>query len=221
MNEHEARQAPTADARRAAPAERAPDPDPAMAMSDPADARLLRLLAPIHGRAQQSARRLARSNADGDDLFQEAVLRALARIGDLRDEAKFPAWFYSVLISVHRARCRIAFWRRFLPLPLREPVREPPPPGAVEDRRSGALRMASALQALPPEQREAVVLFEVDGFSIEEIAAMQASSVTAVKTRLVRGRQRLRRRYEELMAAEAAESGAGPSLPRTKEVSHV
>jgi RNA polymerase sigma-70 factor (ECF subfamily) len=190
---------------------------------------LVRLLEPIHARAQQSARRLARCNADGDDLFQEAVLRALARISDLRDEAKFSSWFYSVLLSVHRARCRISFWRRFLPLPLPMqldgPPHDPPLPGALEDRRAGALRMQSALQALPPEQREAVVLFEVDGFSIDEIAAMQRSSVTAVKTRLVRGRQRLRQRYEELMAAEAAESGtraeSAPRLPRTKEVSHV
>jgi RNA polymerase sigma-70 factor (ECF subfamily) len=45
-------------------------------------------------------------------------------------------------------------------------------------------------------QREAVVLFEVDGYSIEEIAAMQRVSVSAVKSRLVRGRERLRRYYE-------------------------
>jgi RNA polymerase sigma-70 factor (ECF subfamily) len=179
--------------------------------------RLLALLAPIQARAQQSARRLSRCNADGDDLFQEAVLRALRRIADLRDEAKFSSWFYAVLISVHRARCRADFWRRFLPLPLHEPgPRDPPRPGAHEDRRAGAARMARALAALPPEQREAVVLFEVDGFSIEEVAAMQGASVTAVKTRLVRGRERLRRRYEELLASEAAEGEL-----RQEEVSHV
>lgn len=199
---------------RPGPGDQAPD------LKQPRDKeRLLLLLAPIQARAQQSARRLSRCNADGDDLFQEAVLRALRRIGDLRDEAKFSAWFYAVMISVHRARCRADFWRRFLPLPSNDPdpgPRDPPHIGAHEERRAGAARMAAALAVLPPEQREAVVLFEVDGFSIEEIAAMQGSSITAVKTRLVRGRERLRRRYEELLASEAREGEL-----RQEEVSHV
>jgi RNA polymerase sigma-70 factor (ECF subfamily) len=200
-----------------------PRPGPGGQAPDPKQRRdterLLFLLAPIQARAQQSARRLSRCNADGDDLFQEAVLRALRRIGDLRDESKFSAWFYAVMISVHRARCRADFWRRFLPLSSSDPEpgpRDPPRPGAHEEQRAGAARMASALAALPPEQREAVVLFEVDGFSIEEVAAMQESSVTAVKTRLMRGRERLRRRYEELLASEAREGEL-----RQEEVSHV
>src|SRR5437868_1428146 len=78
--------------------------------------RLLRLLEPLHQRGQATARRLSRCAADGDDLFQEAVLRALERLPELREEASFGAWFYAVLLSVHRARGRRDFWRRFLPL---------------------------------------------------------------------------------------------------------
>ena len=52
------------------------------------------------------------------------------------------------------------------------------------------------LASLAAEQREAVVLFEVDGFSIEEIAAMQRVSISAVKSRLTRGRERLRVFYQ-------------------------
>jgi predicted RNA polymerase sigma factor len=48
---------------------------------------------------------------------------------------------------------------------------------------------------LKPEQREAIVLFEVEGFRIEEIAAIQKASIPAVKSRLVRGRDNLRRYY--------------------------
>jgi predicted DNA-binding protein YlxM (UPF0122 family) len=51
-----------------------------------------------------------------------------------------------------------------------------------------------------------VVLFEIEGFSIEEIAAMQEVSISAVKSRLARGRDRLRRHYEKL--GFAAEAGA-------------
>ena len=62
--------------------------------------------------------------------------------------------------------------------------------------------MAAALASLPAVQREAIVLFELEHYSIEEIAGLQRASVTAVKTRLSRGRERLRRFYQQLGITE-------------------
>lgn len=172
--------------------------------------RLNRLLQPLHTAARLTARRICRSPAEGDDLFHEAVLRALARIGQLRDESRFRAWFYAVLLSVHRTRCRRAFLRRLVPF---WDTAEAPPassdglgPAADalqtqpldEDTRTRAARITAALQTLPPEGRQALVLFEVQGFSLEEIAEMQQSSLSAVKSRLTRARERLRQHYREL-----------------------
>src|SRR5262245_8350255 len=84
--------------------------------------RLLALLLPIHDRARRTARRLCACAADGDDLFQEAVLRAFFHLPTLRDEARFGGWFYAVMLSVHRARLRVSFWRRFLPLDAGPPA---------------------------------------------------------------------------------------------------
>jgi RNA polymerase sigma-70 factor (ECF subfamily) len=112
---------------------------------------------------------------EGDDLFQEAVVRAFDRLHTLRDETRFRAWFYAVLLSLHRTRSRWGFWRRFLPL---DPAR--------------------ALATLPPVQREAVILHELDDFSMEEIAEMQGVTISAVKSRVSRGRHKLRRFYERL-----------------------
>lgn len=191
--------------------------------------RLARLLQPLHTSARLSARRLCRSLADGDDLFHEAVLRALACIDQLRDETRFRPWFYAVLLSVHRARARRAFWRRFVPLlsqtgdggsqeqnrPLSGVTHSVP---VDEETRTQAARLSHALQQLPPEQREAVVLFEVDGFSLDEIATMQRVSLSAVKSRLTRGRQRLRGHYEQLCdtdeqpAAQTIEARLGRAI---------
>src|SRR5687767_11469968 len=96
-------------------------------MSEREPERLLRLLTPVDGMARASARRLCRSNADGDDLYHEAVLRALDRLGDLRDESRFKPWLYRVLLSVHRERTRKSLWRRLLPLEeLLEQKGDPP-----------------------------------------------------------------------------------------------
>jgi RNA polymerase sigma-70 factor (ECF subfamily) len=161
--------------------------------------RLLRLLGPLHDRARLTARRLCRSSADGDDLFHETVLRAYDRLDELRDEAKFRSWFFAVLLSVHRARHRRDFWRRLSPLGAlaREPSR-----AAEAEGLDGAERMARALATLSAVAREAVVLFELEGHSLAEVAALQGQSLSAVKSRLARARARLRRHYEKL------ESGA-------------
>lgn len=159
--------------------------------------RLTGLLAPIHGAALGVARRIARDSGEGDDLLSEAVVRAWTHLDSLRDESRFRSWFFAILFSLHRSRCRRAFWRRFLPLGEafaggREPAAVPEDGG---DARWGALRARSALARLPAVQREAIVLHDVEGFSVEEIAAMQGVSVSGVKSRLSRGRDRLRRHY--------------------------
>jgi RNA polymerase sigma-70 factor, ECF subfamily len=157
-----------------------------------ASLRLLALLAPLHDRARATARRLCRSDPDGDDLFQEAVLRALDRLDDLRDPSRFRSWFFAILLSAHRQRHRRGFWRRLLPL---DDASEPLGASGA-DRIEGAQRMAAALASLSAQQREAVVLFELEGFTLEEIAALQGDSLSAVKSRLSRARLRLRRHYE-------------------------
>lgn len=187
--------------------------------------RLCRLLSPLHPAVRATARRLCQSPADGDDLLHEAVLRALSRIDQLREEARFRAWFYAVLLSVHRERSRRAFWRRFVP--FLSPHPDHPSDGdraAIESTQGGspildeetrtrAARVSTALQALPTVQREAIVLFEVEGFAIDEIAALQHVSQSAVKSRLLRARDRLRTHYQQICQHEdAAERDAAKGL---------
>jgi RNA polymerase sigma-70 factor (ECF subfamily) len=178
---------------------------------------LIRLLSPFHDQAMTTARRLCRSRADGDDLFAESVLRAHTKLASLRDEQSFRSWFYAVLLSVHRSRSRRAFWRRFVPIAELAAAGLDP---AGDDGRRGeeelgrAERASRALATLPAVQREAVVLHDIDGFSMVEIAAMQGVTVSAVKTRVARGRERLRAHYRRLgLAGPAAASpgaGSGP-----------
>ena len=170
--------------------------------------KLCRLLEPFHTELVSCARRLCRSSADGDDLFQEAALRALGKIDMLESEQAFRAWFYRVLLSVHRNRSRRSFWTRLVPLGDREPV------AAAVDL-PGAERMRLALASLPAEQREAIVLHDIQELDVEEIADVQGVSDSAVKSRLARGRKRLRSIYRKRfgvvdLAAEALISGGTP-----------
>jgi RNA polymerase sigma-70 factor, ECF subfamily len=161
---------------------------------------LLALLDPVHGEAVLFARRIARSTADGDDLFQEALVRAALKLGGLREPARFRPWFHQVIVSVHRSHARRGFWRRLIsseaPEAARQVAAQIGEDGArAAEERAGAESAARALAVLPPAQREAIVLFELQELSVEEIAEIQKSSVSAVKSRLSRGRERLRHHY--------------------------
>ncbi len=159
--------------------------------------RLIRLLKPIHGQAVATARRLSRSVHDGDDLYQDAVLRAYDKLNGLRDESRFRSWFFATLLSRHRSRVRRPR-REWVSIEdgldrREEPVGED---GTLwEEERRRADRAARALAGLKSIQREAIVLHDVEGFSVEEVADMQSVTISAVKSRLTRGREKLRRFY--------------------------
>ena len=180
--------------------------------------RFRRLFEPVHDAALAFARGLCRSRADGDDLFQEAAMRALAKLDGLRDDGAFRAWLYRVIISVHRNRCRWSFWRRLIPLADAGDAVE----AAASDYRTSdwtpdaaaAARDArAALATLPAVQREAIVLFELEGWLVDEIATLLRVSPSAVKSRLVRGRERLRIYFERRPRAVAAPSLAPGETP--------
>ncbi|HTL34825.1 MAG TPA: RNA polymerase sigma factor [Kofleriaceae bacterium] len=155
---------------------------------------LVRLLAPVHDDGRRFARRLCKSDDEGDDLFHEAVLRAYDKLSSLRNPNSFRFWFFRIIITLHYSRARRAFWRRFIVLDRDDLVGDDG--GAWEEQRFRATRVRKALAKLPADQRAAIVMHELQGFSIEEIATIQEASIPAVKSRLSRGREELRRYYE-------------------------
>lgn len=182
--------------------------------------RLWGLLAPMHDQALSSARALCRSSDEGNDLFQDTILRAFEKLDTLRDESRFRAWFYAVLLSRHRTRYRRRFWKRLLPLENElEEGREPAGHDGEREieSRAGAERAARALATLPAAQREAFVLHDLDGFTIAEVAEMQSKSISAVKSRLARGRERLRRYYRRLGLADEFASETNRSQSNREE----
>jgi RNA polymerase sigma-70 factor (ECF subfamily) len=177
--------------------------------------RFQRLIEPLHDRVVAFARCLARSRADGDDLAQEALLRAMAKLDGLRDDNAFKPWLYRIVITVHRNRCRRAFWRRVIPfgddpddeLDVAGDYRESQwSPDAAE----ALQRVRAALAILPADQRESIVLFEIEGWQVDEIASLQRVSISAIKSRLARGRARLRTYYTKQLGIAAEPLGDTP-----------
>jgi RNA polymerase sigma-70 factor (ECF subfamily) len=151
--------------------------------------RFWKLLEPIHGQAENFGRRLVGNRDDGDDLYQEAVLSALAKFETLRDEDAFKRWFYRILINVHKNRRRLPWLRKAVGWgeSVSEPTRDPSP--EYDARR----HLNIAFSALRLDDRALVVLYELEGWSIRELAALYGSPEGTIKARLWRARHKMRK----------------------------
>lgn len=160
-----------------------------------------RLTKPEHLRARAFCRKLMGNREDGDDLYQDALVSALTRFESLRDNAAFRPWLYRIVINSFHNRMRKRWWKCFVPLTqeIAETVSGDNPLPALNARN----RLKVAMAAVKPEDRALVTLFELEGWSIAELARMNGLSQGAIKVRLSRTRQKMR----EALAAPGIKAG--------------
>ena len=132
-----------------------------------------------------------------EDAAQDAFVSAWRNIGTLRGEA-FRPWILRIAANLCRdeLRRRVRRPSSSLDVALEAGVPEPPDDDPLpEDAAINAELRAgldAALAALPEDQRTAIVLCDVDGLDYNEIAAVMKTSLGTVKSRIARGRLRLR-----------------------------
>jgi RNA polymerase sigma-70 factor, ECF subfamily len=148
-------------------------------------------------RIRRYARAFAAAEHDADDLAQEALVRVYRSLRSFRWQSAFSTWLFAVVRSafLDAAKGRAAT-RRALEEPLREHHGERAGgqrPDEVLDAEEERRRVWAALRQVPAEFRSAVVLFDIEGLTYDEVAAIEAVAVGTVKSRLHRGRAHLRR----------------------------
>ena len=138
------------------------------------------------------ARRLSRNAADADDLVQGTFERAFRSWRDLREPGACRAWLFRIARNLHLNRQRSAATRPELRLVDDE---ECLAAGAVVSaevvERLEAHDLEAALDRVPVDQRDAVLLCDLWGFEYEEIASITGWPLGTVRSRIARGRARL------------------------------
>lgn len=152
-------------------------------------------------RIQAVIYRLMGPGEDVRDLAQEAFFKAYRALGSFKREARFSSWLYQIAVNTCRDRMRRRRARPLTSLDQIEETGERPAvsgPTALDlvESRDLSRRVAAAVAALPPEQREVIVLKEYEGLTFVEIAETLDLPVSTVKTRLYRGFGLLRERLE-------------------------
>ena len=158
-----------------------PDDDPA--------ARLGTLFDTHHQRLFRLARRLSRSAEDAHDLVQETFLRAARSPGSVPDgRSSEEAWLVRVLINICRDRWR---WTA-----VRQKTADASDVETIGSSRPEAAMMAramvqDALSRLAPRRRAILVLYELEGTEIKEIAKLLGVSAVTVRWHLSVGRREM------------------------------
>jgi RNA polymerase sigma-70 factor (ECF subfamily) len=138
--------------------------------------------------------RLTGSVVDGEDVVQDAIGRAFQSYGDLRDEAALRAWLFRIAHNRALDLLRGRALRAAEPLEAAADMADEDTPDPLEQlMRQEALATAiSRFVELPTVQRSAVILKDVLGHRLDDIAGLLDLSIDAVKAHLARGRARLR-----------------------------
>lgn len=173
--------------------------------------RFLRLTTPHHERLFGFALSLSHDPDRAADLTQEALVKAFKAFHQFREGQPVLPWLTRILRNVHldtfktgRAKHELAEHQL-----AREPddiygqisSPAPDPLAQLERSRLGEMLMEE-MERLDPEQRQVLILCELQGFSYEEIAAMTETPIGTVRSRIARGRRHLRRHVQVRLAAE-------------------
>ena len=136
---------------------------------------------------------------DAEEALQDAFVRAYRSLGQYREQERFSAWLYRILVN----QCRTAIAKRrrldatYVDVdPAALDVEHATTPHAA-DALPLRDRLDRALAQLPPDQREAVVLKYTEDLSYEDMAAITGAGVSALKMRVKRAFARLRELLEE------------------------
>jgi len=149
----------------------------------------LALYEPIHDRFERFCRARVYGSMDYKDLMNETLLIAYTKFEDLRSPQAFLSFLFTIAV-------------RFLANNAKKEAKtktdEKVDLTAITDASANAdsstkvYLLHQALALLPELQKEAIILFEISGFSIKDIMSIQNASESAVKQRLKRGRERLK-----------------------------
>jgi RNA polymerase sigma-70 factor (ECF subfamily) len=132
---------------------------------------------------------LTRDRENAKDLVSETILIAYESFDKIRNKEAFKSYLFTIASRLYRKRN----WRNRIFGAFNSDYAE-----NIEDasNKSDSLaendRLYAAIKELPEKQAEALILFEISDLSIEEIREIQGGTISGVKTRLKRGREKLK-----------------------------
>jgi RNA polymerase sigma-70 factor (ECF subfamily) len=163
------------------------------------------------------ALRTTGDHEEAADALQDALISAFRRADQFRGESAVTTWLHRIVVNASLDRLRRRAVRPTSPLPDDDfdSGRTLVDPTDHIGRREDQLEIAAALAELPDDQRDAILLVDVEGWSVEEAARMLGCPTGTVKSRCSRGRAKLARRLAFMRNPDAPRNpdATSPVIP--------
>jgi RNA polymerase sigma-70 factor, ECF subfamily len=181
-------------------------------LTDARNARFSALLKPVFADCQRFAYHLTLNEPDAQDILSQAIVSALENLHQLKNDGAFKTWIFRIINNHFRMLIR---GRKREPEPIDPEIlpRQKQDGDDFVERDERKQVLQRALSKLSPDQRQALVLFEVDGLSIRETSEVLGKSEVAIRVTLSRARERLK----TLLTAEGISPGPDGLEPEPTE----
>ena len=148
------------------------------------------------------ALRMCANREDAQDCLQEAMLRVFRAIGSFKGQSAFSTWVYRITMNTCLDELRKKKNRQNTSLDNLLDQGWAPSDGENVPEKQAMLsetrrQISSAIQELPEDMRAAVVLRDVHGLAYDEIAGALDTNVGTIKSRISRGREKLREKLSK------------------------
>jgi RNA polymerase sigma-70 factor (ECF subfamily) len=180
------------------------------------------LIRRFQGPVYNLAWRLLDDPSDASDVVQEVFLKIFRNVGSFRGDSSLRTWVYRIAVNESHNRRRWLFRHRRGEMAIDETyedcetherplVHDGETPFDFTMNREAQILLEEGLEAINPVFRTALVLREIEDLSYEEIAGVLEVSIGTVKSRILRGREALRR----YLASRLEGASAMQLVPRT------
>lgn len=146
---------------------------------------------------------------EASDALQDALISAFRRADQFRGDSAVTTWLHRIVVNASLDRLRRRAVRQTTVLPDDNdnlPGALVADPRDAIDQRETQLVVTEALAELPEDQREAILLVDVEGWSVDEAAAILNCPAGTVKSRCFRGRAKLAKRLAHLRNPDHSET---------------
>ncbi len=136
-----------------------------------------------------------KDQAKAEDFTHDIFMKLIVRIGTFKETSKFSTWLFSITYNYCMDQLRLN--KKMAEDELTETIDVAEEPEENEEIEMDAKRLRKVLEGIPPEERTILLMKYQDDFSIKEIADTFGLTESAVKMRLKRTKEKLRKRYLE------------------------
>ena len=153
----------------------------------------MKLYEPVHVKLSRYVHSIMRNREDAKDIISETVLKAYENFEKIHKPESFLYYLFRIASNAIRSKeRRKKFWGV---LDHNHSNNIPDEAGDVIAK-TEMKEFYAELNRLPSKQKEAIVLFEISGLTLNEIHEIQGGSLSGVKSRIGRGRQQLEQKLE-------------------------